>query len=78
MPIWDERSDEEYRANLLKLIEARKFRLDCAFETLGTPNNWSVGELFEQSNVKVKITAKDDFVIIDSHDNLPLQIFKPK
>lgn len=78
MPIWDEKSDENYKVNLLKLIAARKYRLECAFETLGSPNIWNIGELFEQSNVKVKIIAKDDFVIIDSHDNLRPDILKPK
>jgi len=47
MPIWDEKSDENYKVNLLKLIAARKYRLECAFETLGSPNIWNIGELFE-------------------------------
>ena len=47
MPIWDEKSDEEYQANALKLMRVRKFKLDAAFECLRTEQNWSVGELFE-------------------------------
>lgn len=79
MPIWDERSDEEYRASQLKLMTVRKFRLDSAFESLGTLHNWSVAESFEQSNVKVKIKAKDDFVIIESSaEILRSQIQKPR
>jgi hypothetical protein len=47
MPIWDEKSDEEYRASALKLMGVRKFKLDAAFDCLRTEHSWSVGELFE-------------------------------